>query len=514
MRPAKPTMTETAAGNWRLDNAILAYANSQPDRIALSFGAAGISYAALAIQVDDAARRLANHLTCGDRFAVYSMNHPNSFVLLLAAARIGAVMVPLNWRLSAAELRYQLDDCAPKLIIYGAEFADNLAVIAGDDAPYGTVPIDELAAIGTPALIDDSNRTVTIDDALLIVYTSGTTGRPKGAVLSQRAMRSNAVMSQHAFGLSAADIVLNILPLFHVGGLNIQPVPALLAGAQIIIEKTFDPHAVLNSIATRGVTHVTTVPTMLGALLGCDEWAETDLSSLRMMAIGSTDVPVTMINAVQDRGIALVQIYGATETAPIAIYQTADMAFDSVGSIGRAGSDCAIRLVDANGADVETGIVGEIWVKGDNILSHYWNNLGESATHITDGWFHTGDMARCDDEGLYWFADRLKHVIISGGENIYPAELERVLTGHPDLAEFSIVGRDDSRWGQVPIVVAVRRTLDDTTIDAARIMTAFDGEVAKFKRPKDVVFVEALPRNALGKIVTDKVTLLAAEASN
>lgn len=512
MRPVKPTMPDNTADSWRLDEAILAHAISQPDNIALSFDGQDTSYTSLALMVDHTSAWLARHLCAGDRFAVYSMNHSESFVLLLAAARIGAVMVPLNWRLSSAELRYQLDDCAPKILIYGDDFADNIPALVASETPLLTVAIDDLGSVrgAAPLGAGDIAAPPSIDDALLIVYTSGTTGRPKGAVLSQRAMRSNAIMSQHAFGLTSDDIVLNILPLFHVGGLNIQPMPALITGGRVIIEKTFNPHGVLAAIATHRVTQVTTVPTMLGALLGLDEWDDADLSSLRMMAIGSTDVPVPMINAVQNRNIALVQIYGATETAPIAIYQTADMAFDSVGSIGRAGCDCAIRLVDGTGDDVSAGTVGEIWVKGDNILSHYWNNPGESATHITDGWFHTGDMARQDTAGLYWFADRLKHVIISGGENIYPAELERVLSGHPGLTEFSIVGRDDSRWGQVPVIVAVRKNAADQHVDAQSIIAVFDGEVAKFKRPKDVVFVDALPRNALGKIITDQVVALAA----
>jgi fatty-acyl-CoA synthase len=200
-----------------------------------------------------------------------------------------------------------------------------------------------------------------------------------------------------------------------------------------------------------------------------------------------------------------VQIYGATETSPTAIYQTADIAFGTAGSIGRAGCACEIRIVGPDGQDLPTGEVGEIWVRGDNILTRYWNNETASAASITDGWFHTGDMARVDEAGLYWFADRLKHVIISGGENIYPAELERVLSDFKGLTEFAIVGRDDPRWGQVPVVVAARVS-DTLTADA--VLAHFTGRIASFKRPKDVVFVESLPRNALGKIVAADVRAL------
>jgi fatty-acyl-CoA synthase len=339
----------------------------------------------------------------------------------------------------------------------------------------------------------------------MVVYTSGTTGRPKGAVLGQAAMRANAEMSHHAYAMTPDDLVLNILPLFHVGGLNIQPLPALLAGAGVVIHDGFDPAAVLAAIGSQRITQMTVVPTILGALLGTPEWQEADLSSLRMMAIGSTDVPVALIEAVHARGVPVVQVYGATETSPTAIYQTADIATATVGSIGRAGSRCEIRITGEDGAELPVGEVGEIRVRGDNILTRYWNNESASTESIVDGWFRTGDMARVDADGLYWFADRLKHVIISGGENIYPAELERVLADFDGLTEFAIVGRDDPRWGQVPVVVAARSGPSVTGDD---VLAHFEGRIARFKRPKDVVFVEALPRNALGKVVAANVRAL------
>jgi fatty-acyl-CoA synthase len=249
------------------------------------------------------------------------------------------------------------------------------------------------------------------------------------------------------------------------------------------------------------------VPTILGAMVTHENWAKTDLSSMRLFSIGSTDVPVALIRAVHNRQIPVVQIYGATETAPSAIYQTADIAFETIGSIGRQGCDNAIRLVDLNGGDVPDGEVGEIWVRGKNVLTGYWRDKAATSANLTDGWFHTGDLARRDANGLYWFADRLKHVIISGGENIYPAELERLLTNYTALAEFCVVGRDDERWGQVPVVVAVRREEDVTEID---ILRAFEKQVARFKQPKAVIFVEKLPRNALGKILIGEVTRLIA----
>lgn len=498
--------TRPRVQNRRIDSLVTAHAAATPNRPALTFKGASVNYAAL----NETAAAMAGWLTTrgigpGDRVAIYTRNHPESFVTLLAVSRLGAMMVPLNWRLSEAELSWQMADAAPTLLIHAPEFAE----MAGRLADWSACPRialgTELEAARDGHGFAEADATGSADAELMIVYTSGTTGRPKGAVLAQPAMIANAVMSHDAYAMTPDDVVLNILPLFHVGGLNIKPLPALLLGAHVVIAPTFDPAATLAAIGRHGVTQVTVVPTVLAALLAQDDWLTADLASLRMMAIGSTDVPVPLIEAVHDRGIPVVQVYGATETSPTAIYQTADIAFDTAGSIGRAGRACDILIAGPDGAEMPTGEVGEIRVRGDNILARYWNNEPASRASITDSWFHTGDMARVDDQGLYWFADRLKHVIISGGENIYPAELERVLRDVTGLAEFTVVGRDDERWGQVPVIVAVRA---DDTVTGESVLAHFDGQLARFKRPKDVVFVEALPRNALGKIVAEEVRAL------
>ena len=490
----------------RIDSLIAGHALATPRRPAITFNDDCLDYAGL----EDAVAAMAGWLhrtgiVAGDRVALYARNHPESFITLLAASRIGAIMMPLNWRLSAAELSWQMQDAAPSLLLHGPEFADIATQVATQAGCRSMVIGDELATARAGCAMPPEDGRGTADSELMLVYTSGTTGRPKGAVLAQPAMRANAEMSHHAYAMTADDVVLNILPLFHVGGLNIQPLPALLLGGHVVIQGGFDPAAVLAAISAHRVTQITVVPTILGALLAHPAWPGANLASLRMIAIGSTDVPVALIEAVHERRIAVVQIYGATETSPTAIYQTADIAFGTAGSIGRAGSACEIRIVGPDGQEMPTGEVGEIWVRGDNILTRYWNNDEASAASITDGWFHTGDMARVDADGLYWFADRLKHVIISGGENIYPAELERVLSDFDGLAEFAIVGRDDARWGQVPVVVAVRT---EDTVTAEDVLAHFSGSIASFKRPKDVVFVEALPRNALGKIVAAEVRAL------
>ena len=494
----------------RIDSIVAAHAAQRPHRPAITFQDTKLTYACLEAEV----ARMAGWLTAvgigrGERVAIYACNHPESFVTLLAVSRIGALMVPLNWRLSEAELAWQMEDSAPALILHGPEFAVMATGLAAATGCQCQEIGDSLDAARAGHVMAAGEASGDAAAELLVVYTSGTTGRPKGAVLAQPAMIANAMMSHHAYAMTADDVVLNLLPLFHVGGLNIQPLPALLLGAQIVIAPTFDPGETLACIDRRRITQMTVVPTVLGALLEHSGWDTARLDSLRMIAIGSTDVPVPMITAVHDRGVPVVQVYGATETAPTAIYQTADIAFSTVGSIGRAGCACEIRITGPDGTDLPEGEVGEIWVRGANILTRYWRDEVATAAAITNGWFHTGDMARIDGDGLYWFADRLKHVIISGGENIYPAELERVLRDLPGLAEFAIVGRDDDRWGQVPVVVAVADgTPSSRPVDRAAVLAHFESRLARFKHPKDVLFVEALPRNALGKVVAEDLRAL------
>ena len=420
----------------------------------------------------------------GDRVAWYGLNHPEVFILLFACARIGAIFVPLNWRLAADEIRQIVADCEPSAIYCDETFEDQarslpLAQPTGDTATQAQT-----------------------SDPLLIVYTSGSTGTPKGVVLAQDAVIANAKMSVDAHGLTPDDTVLNVLPTFHVGGLNILPTPAFSIGATVLLHPSFDPKAMLMDLER--VQTAITVPTVLSALLAIPEWESADLSNLRCLSIGSTDVPMDLIKAVHARGIPLLQIYGATETAPFAIYQTYQDAMQTEGSLGKKGL-CDIRLVTPGGTDASTGEPGEIWVRGPNTLLEYWQDPDLSAKAFEDGWFKTGDVATCDAAGQYFFADRIKHIIISGGENIYPAEIERILRTHPNIAELSVVGIPDPKWGETPVVVAVK----SGEVTQADLLAKLDGALARYKHPKSVVFVDSLPRNAMGKVQSDRVKKLA-----
>lgn len=485
-----------------IDRWITQHAECRAGKPALIFNGTTWSYRNFADRIDLTAAVLrGSGVGRGDRVAWYGMNHPDVFALLFACARIGAIFVPLNWRLADAEIASIVDDCAPSLIFHDHHFAEQAQALGN----AGRRVVDHQIIEQMPTESSDADASVSGDCALLIVYTSGSTGQPKGVVLSQTALVANAQMSVDAHALTPDAHVLNVLPLFHVGGLNILPTPAFSIGAAVELHETFNPEAALLSLTT-GVTHAIVVPTVLGAIMQCDGWENADLSNLVAMSIGSTDVPRGLIDAVQTRGVPVVQIYGATETSPLAIYQNVHDAMATTGSIGRVGFACEVRLVGPLGTDVQIGEPGEIWVKGANVLSEYWNNAAETANSLTNGWFHTGDVAVCDADGLYWFTDRIKHVVISGGENIYPAELERVLRDHPKIAELAVVGQSDAKWGEIPVAVVVRAA----PIEEAEILDAFTGILARYKHPKAVAFVDALPRNAMGKVVAADVRAMIA----
>lgn len=316
--------------------------------------------------------------------------------------------------------------------------------------------------------------------------------------------------------LGSTDCILNVLPLFHVGGINIQSVPALMHGATLVLHRTFNPDHTLDSINRNTVTLLVTVPTILQAMLASEKWKSTDKNHLRAISIGSTHVPLELIDSVHQEGIPVLQVYGATETSPTAIYQTIDNAVSTAGSIGRQGLHCEISLQDSNGQHLDTGLTGEICVKGDNTLTHYWNNPVETQAAIADGWFHTGDMAARDEHGNYWFRDRIKHMIISGGENIYPAEIERVIAALPSVEEVSVVAEPDARWGEVPVAVVVTGKSGNNSHPNEfedEVINACQKKLAKFKIPKRIVCVDSLPRNALGKIIVSEVKKMAVSPS-
>ena len=395
-------------------------------------------------------------------------------VLLFALARLGAILVPLNWRLTAAEHKAILADCAPKWIFSDAAFAEHCAALG--------VPVGKLIEAGDSDLQGDDG------DDVIIVYTSGTTGKPKGVVLTQSALRFNGYNSIHAHDLTKDDHVLTVLPLFHAGGLNNQTLPALLAGAMVTLHPRFEPGRWLADVAKLKPTLSLLVPAAMQAVISHPDWASTDLSSLRMLNAGSMVVPDSLIRAFHAHGVPVGQIYGCTETAPIATVLLKEDAARKLGSAGKPAPHCEVKLVE-----------GEVWVRGPNVMRGYWNDPAATAAALTpDGWFKTGDLARMDDSGYFWIIGRSKDVIISGGENIYPAELENVLADCPEIAEGAVVGIEDPKWGESACAVVVRK--NGSNLDEAAVLALFRDRLAKYKLPRRVVFLDSLPRNVMGKV--------------
>jgi len=425
---------------------------------------------------------------------------------LFAAARCGLMMVPLNWRLAPPEIGFILRDAGAKVLFAQAALA---AALGSEALPEGCRLVLADAADSEPSELHTlataagaaPEREGGPDDPVLLVYTSGTTGRPKGAVLTQKALEVNAANAIHMHDMTARDHVLTVLPMFHVGGLNIQTTPALKVGATVTLHERFDPGAFLAAVAAERPTLTVLVPATISAILDHPAWGGTDLTSLRTVATGSMAVPTGLIEAIHARGVPVIQIYGSTETAPVAVYQRIPEAYDSVGSMGRAGLNTEVRVVDATGADVGPGVPGEVLVRGDHVAVGYWNDPEGTAKAFAGGWFRSGDIAEYDAKGRFWFKDRIKNVIISGGENIYPAEIERVLGEMPGIRECQAIGRRDARWGMVPVAVVVA----DAGITREAVLGHFDGRLARFKHPRDVVFLNELPRNAMGKVKLDEL---------
>ena len=486
------------------------WAALQPDRTAVHFWGRELSYAALWARIEAASEALATTLKVGkgDRVAYLGYNHPEMLVLLFALSRIGAILVPLNFRLATPEHQGILEHAGARWLLAGAEFFEHgdklraalpdLSLIALEGSrsgwlEWGAITGATLRGIARGTAIDAADID---DDPVLIVYTSGTTGKPKGAVHTQSGLAWNAVNSAHYHDLTDADHVLTVLPMFHVGGLCIQTFPALYAGATVTLHPRFDPGAWLIDVSSRRPTLTLLVPATMRAIIDHPAWQQTDLSSLRMAAAGSSTIPDSLIAAFHARGVTVTQIYGSTETGPVSIYLRAEDARRKAGSAGKAALHAEMRLVDENDRDVPQGQVGEILVRAPNVMQGYWKDPDNPS--FRDGWFRSGDLAHQDEEGFFYVVGRSKDMIISGGENIYPAELENVLAGCADIAEAAVIGLEDAQWGEVAVVAVARKP--GSALDAAGVMKLFEGALARYKHPRRVVFIESLPKNAMGKV--------------
>lgn len=494
------------------------HAGLTPDKPALHCGKQEWSYARLLREVERLVSALARQgVGHGDRVAWLGLNSPQQIAMLAACARLGACFMPINWRLTAAEQAPMLADSAPALMVVDAAFIDSrrdlaaifptTRMVALSDPPPGWTGYDALVA--SARLPAPRSREIRPHTPLLLCYTSGSSGQPKGVLLSHQAVCSNAENSIDLHGLCADDVVLTTLPLFHVGGLNNQTTPALHAGATVVLHPKFDVENTFDAIEHDHVTLTVLVPAQLTAMMAHPHWTSADFGNLRMISTGSTIVPEHVTRAVHGRGVPLVQIYGSTETCPIAAGLRPQDARRKAGSAGQAARHCALRIVDADDHDVAPGAQGQVLVRGPNVMNGYWKQPEASAAALADGWFHSGDIGHFDDDGYLFIDGRGNDMIISGGENIAPAEIENVLLESAAIAEVCIVGATDARWGQ--IVVAVIAPRQPGGLTHAGVLALLDGRIARYKYPKQILFVEALPKTALGKVRKDDVRRLFAQ---
>jgi fatty-acyl-CoA synthase len=473
-------------------------ARKNPHRPAVVHGGVRITYA----QLHDRTTRLAHHLRRlgvrpGDRVAFLGPNHPSFLETFFAAGQLGAVFVPLNTRLAEPELRHCLQDSGASVLVYTSAF-EHFALSCAALLPVAVGEgLDKDLAACVPVPIDIP---VTHADTALIMYTSGTTGRAKGAVLTHGNLIWNSLNTLVDGEFAAGDVTLLSAPLFHTAALNMTCLPTVLKGGTLVIEESFSPARTLDLVERLRVTVMFGVPAMFQQITEEPRFADADLSSLRMLLCGGAPVPEALVRTYQRRGLGFVQGYGMTEASPGVCLLDAEHALDKPGSAGLPHFFSDIRIVDPAGDDAPRG---ELLVQGPNVMSGYWSLPEETAAVLQDGWFRSGDIAHTDEDGYVTIVDRAKDVIISGGENIYPAEIENLLYEHPAVGDCAVIGVRDERWGEVPHAVVV--LAPGARASAESILASLEGRLARYKIPRSLVFTDALPRSGAGKLLKPRI---------
>jgi fatty-acyl-CoA synthase len=460
--------------------------NAAPEAEALRFDISVLTYAGL----EQAARRAAGvawhawGVRPGDRVAWLGANDPAQIALLFGLARIGAMLLPLNFRLAPAEWTRLLADCTPRVVVHVAAWAAAATELAQG---AGAMAADLSSLRG--ARVPDADACGRAEDPVLLVYTSGTTGGPKAAMHTQANLLANMRIAAEVQQLAATDTVLTVLPLFHVGGLCIQTLPALYAGARVVLHARFDAGETLAAIRTQRPTLTLQVPATMRALQAHPEWLRTDLTCLRAVWAGSSLIPADLIEAFHARGVPVCNVYGATETGPFSIALPPAQAFDHVGCCGWPAPGVEARL------GTTFGDAGEVLLRGPNVVARYWPDVPACDA---DGWFATGDLGRQDPDGSWRIVGRAKDLIISGGENIHPAEIEQALAAHPAVAECAAFGLPDDTWGEIVAAAVVLRPDCAATEEELRAHLA--ARLARFKLPRRWFWRKELPKTALGKL--------------
>lgn len=483
-------------------------ADLNPERTALIFEEQEVSFAQFADRIRRQAGLLKAAGVCvGDRVAYLGVNHPALLETMFAAQTLGAIFVPLNFRLTAEELTFIINDAGVHTIAVDDMLRPVLEPARGDlcckhyfsseSAADGWRHLDTERDAAEPVI-----DAVTVDahDLAIIMYTSGTTGLPKGAMLTHGNIMWNNINAMLAFGGVRDDVVLTAAPLFHIGGLNVMTINSFHVGSTLVLERNFEPVQILADIERYGVTHMFGAPAMFLFMSQQETFAGTDLSKVKNFICGAAPVPETLIELYGARGVDFCQGYGLTETAPFGSFLTPEWSVSKLGSAGQPPLYSDLRIVNNDNEPVAVGERGEICLRGPNIMKGYWNRPEATADAIdTQGWFHSGDVGYVDEDGFLFICDRLKDMVISGGENVYPAEVEGVLYRHEAISEVAVIGLPDEKWGEA--VTAVVALHDGQSLTLEELRGFAEPLLAKYKLPLRLHEVDALPRNPAGKVL-------------
>ncbi len=445
----------------------------------------------------------------GDRVSVLLHNCHQYLEIFFALSRIGAILVPLNWRLAGPELEFIIRDSGSRILIFETEFEEVIAsirpnlnfsngdyVTLGPDRPDWAKDYEE-SLLGHPATEPSIETPVGGEDPHIIMYTSGTTGVPKGAVLSHRKTFFNVLNADIFYGLTPQDVMIVSRPMFHSGGLLVEAAPVLYKGGTLIVRKRFRPAEILETAEKYRVTLLELPATVYQFILQQCDLGQYDLSSVRYYVTGGERVPMALLKEYHRKGITICEIFGQTEASTIT-FLPPEYAAVKIGSAGLPVFHGEVRVVDKSGKKVKPGEVGEVTIKGPTLMSGYWNRPDLTAKTIRDGWLYTGDLAKTDEEGYVYIIDREKDMYISGGENIYPAEIERVFFTHPKVFDVAVVGVPDEKWGEAGKAYIVLKPAEKMAGKEA--LEFLKGKLGNYKIPKYVEFVEELPKTASGKI--------------
>lgn len=461
-------------------------------------------------ELNERANRLANAMKSlgvgyGDRVALLALNEPEYYDMYFGLGKIGAILVPINYRLAGPEIQFIISDCSAKVFVFGKEYKEIV------DSIRNEIPSRDLIAISDEpiewaksyeGLINISSAEEpeimgADDDTLTILYTSGTTGRPKGAELTNKYYFWTSINLSSTLGLDIGNTSLVALPLFHIGALA-GPPWIVHTGGKAVLLRTLDPQRFLELLSEEKVTGFGSVPALLDILKWVPDFEKYDWSSVKTILVYAAPVPVTLIKEYAAVGIQVRQLYGLTEGNTATVLDP-ENALSKVGSCGKAFFHAEIRVVDEEGRDVGPDINGEVLLRAPNIMKGYWNRPKDTAETIKDGWLYTGDIGKMDRDGFLYILDRKKDMIISGGENIYPAEIEDLLLHHPKIADVGVVGFAHEKWGEAVKAVVVVKPGEALT--EQELIEWCQGKIGRFKIPKSVVFTDTIPRTPTGKIL-------------